>query len=243
MSCRQQLYQARVWSIRLCSCRRVVNTSLLLLPAFTCAQTRRGLYRFPIGGLSSWSLGRGGEDSHLIYSPPPELGSGDKDTVTHLKTLCLGRARVCPSHMRLSDVHFSLRAFVLMSDAAVCRCRGDGRSGADLPHPSARLRPVVTPGCHCLRVNDAQTLVDLCKRHSGEGCSTTASLKSLKKSRELSFPVTPGRRNFKIAAFFPVTGDNTSEAASDERLIRHAERNIWWFLIFCLHQEHFYSYW
>lgn len=145
---------------------------------------------------------------------------------------------MCPSHALLSDAHFSPRAFVLMSDAGVCRCRGDGRSGAGLRHPSGCLRPVVTPGCHCLRVNDAQMLADLCERHFSEGCSTTTSLKSLKNSRELSFLVTPGRHNFKIAAFFPVLGDNTS----DMRLICRAEWNICQLLIFYLPQAHFYSY-
>lgn len=122
MTRRQQLYQARVSSIRLCSCRRVLHRATSIRLSLCCLLShvpRQGgrLYRFPIGGLSSWSLGRGGEDSHLIYSPPPELGSGTRTCWPIWNYL--PRARLCVSVARAFE-------WCSLQPASVCvneRCR------------------------------------------------------------------------------------------------------------------------
>lgn len=69
------------------SSRRFKSSSHLVLYfclPHVCDEAR--LYRFPIGGLSSWSPGWDGEDGHLIYPPPSSrVRRRDKDAVTRLR--------------------------------------------------------------------------------------------------------------------------------------------------------------
>lgn len=202
MTSRQQLYQASVWSIRLCGCVLYSAMSIRLSHpplAFTCAQRRGRLYRFPIGGLSSWSLGRDGEDSRLIYSPPPELGSRTRTRWPIWNYL--PRISRCAS-VRLSDVHFNVWVFELMSDAAAHCCRGDWRTGSGLHHISDRLRGLLwhqavivwgwmMPRCSLIYGKDTSVKV---APHS-------PNFWSLKNSYKLSYPMTWGKHNFKKAIF------------------------------------------
>lgn len=159
MTSRQQLYHASVWSIRLCS--GVLYSAVSIRLAFTCAQRRGRLYRFPIGGLSSWSLGWDGGDSRLIYSPPPELGSRTRTRWPIWNYLPRISLRVSV-HSHLSDVHFNVWVFWVNE---WCRCLLVWRRLTHRLRSSSYIRcsegPVMTPGCHCLRVKDAQMLPDL----------------------------------------------------------------------------------
>lgn len=81
------------------------------------------LYRFPIGGLSPWSLGWDGEDKpvDLSSSSSSWVRQQDKDMVTHLK-------------LSASDKPVCVRARVRVNER--CWCRGGWRAGSDLHHIS-----------------------------------------------------------------------------------------------------------
>lgn len=162
MTSGQQLYQACVWSIRLCSCCCVLSKCCQHVSSSAASFSHvcepgggAGFMDFPSGVylLDHWAGMEKTAAWFILLLLSEAAGQGHGDPFESIWASV--RPPVCIWLMFIS----MCECFELMSDAGVCWRRGDGRTGPGPPHLSERT--VMTPGCHCLRVNDAQTLLDI----------------------------------------------------------------------------------